>query len=51
LEDFEVIRGFITDSDFSEDVKEALMAAIALEMQGKPITDYSALVKKMSGKD
>ena len=48
LADFEIIRDFVSASEFSEDLKEALMEAIALEMQGKPIADYSALVKKMS---
>jgi hypothetical protein len=51
MEDFEVIRRFVAESDFSEDIKEALMQAIALEVQGKPVSDYSALVKKMAAGD
>jgi hypothetical protein len=48
LADFEIIRDFVSASEFSNEVKEALMEAIALEIQGKPIADYSALVKKMA---
>jgi hypothetical protein len=48
MEDFEVIRRFVTDSDFSEEIKEALMQSIAFEVQGKPVSDYLALVKKMA---
>jgi hypothetical protein len=51
MEDFEVIRRFVADSDFSAEIKEALMQAIALEVQGKPVSDYSALVKKMVARD
>jgi hypothetical protein len=51
MEDFEVIRRFVAESDFSEEIKEALMQAIALEIQGKPVSEYSALVKKMAGRD
>ena len=43
-----MIREFVTNSDFSDDLKVALMEAIALEIQGKPLADYSRLVKKMS---
>lgn len=51
MEDFEVIRRFVAESDFSEDIKEALMQAIALEVLGKPVSEYSALVKKMATRD
>jgi hypothetical protein len=50
LADFEIIRDFVSASEFSDDLKDALMEAIALEMQGKPLGEYSALVKKMSAK-
>ena len=45
-----MIREFVSESDFSDDLKDALMEAIALEMQGKPLTDFSMLVKKLSSK-
>ena len=48
MEDFEVIRRFVTESDFSEEIKEALMQSIALEVQGKPVSDYLSLVKQMA---
>lgn len=51
MEDFEVIRRFVAESEFSEEIKEALMQAIALELQGKPISEYSALVKKMATRE
>lgn len=51
MEDFEVIRRFVAESDFSEEIKDALMQAIALEVQGRPVSDYSALVKKMAVRD
>ncbi len=51
MEDFEVIRRFVSESDFSEDIKEALMQAIALEFQGKPVSEYLALVKKLAARD
>lgn len=50
MADFEIIRDFVSASEFSDDLKDALMEAIALEMQGKPLGEYSALVKKMSAK-
>ena len=50
MEDFEVIRRFVAESDFSEEIKDALMQAIALEVQGRPVSDYSALVKKMAAR-
>ncbi len=48
MEDFEVIRRFVTESEFSAEIKDALMQAIALEVQGKPVSDYLALIKKMT---
>ena len=48
MEDFEVIRRFVTESEFSPEIKDALMQAIALEVQGKPVSDYLALIKKMA---
>lgn len=46
MEDFEVIRRFVSESDFSKEIKDALMQSIALEVQGKPVSEYLALVKK-----
>ena len=51
MEDFGVIRRFVTESEFSAEIKEALMQAIALEVQGKPVSEYSTLVKKMAAGD
>ena len=51
MEDFEVIRRFVAESEFSNDIKEALMQAIALEALGKPVSEYLALVKKMAVRD
>ena len=48
MEDFEVIRRFVTESDFEPQIKQALMDSIALEAQGKPLSDYQALVRKMA---
>jgi len=51
MEDFEVIRRFVTESDFNPDIKEALMQSIALEVQGKPVSDYLALIKKIAAEN
>lgn len=48
MEDFEVIRRFVSESDFSEPIKQALMESIALEAQGRALSDYQALVKRIS---
>ena len=48
MEDFEIIRRFVSESDFSADIKEALMQSIALEVQGKEVSDYLALVKQLA---
>jgi len=48
MEDFEVIRRFVTESEFSAEIKEALMQSIALEVQGRPVSDYLALIKQMA---
>lgn len=48
MEDFEVIRRFVTESDFDLEIKQALIDLIALEAQGKPISDYHALVKRLA---
>ena len=48
MEDFEIIRRFVSESDFSADIKEALMQSIALEVKGKEVSDYLALVKQLA---
>lgn len=48
MEDFEVIRRFVSESEFSAEIKEALMQSIALEVQGKAVGDYLSLVKQMA---
>ncbi|WP_190277080.1 hypothetical protein [Candidatus Planktophila versatilis] len=48
MSDFEVIRSFVSNSDFSEEIKEALMQCIALEIQDAGPTEYLNLVKKLS---
>lgn len=48
MEDYSVIRKFVADSNFPEEIKSALMECIALEIQGKPIGDYSSLVRKLA---
>ena len=48
MEDYSVIRKFVADSSFPEEIKSALMECIVLEIQGKPIGDYSNLVKKLA---
>jgi hypothetical protein len=44
----EVIRRFVTESEFSSEIKAALMQCIALEVQGKPVGEYLTLVKQMA---
>lgn len=51
MDEFEVIRKFVADSDFSAEVKDALMQSIALEIQGKPVSEYLALVKKLAARN
>jgi hypothetical protein len=48
MEDYSVIRKFVADSSFTDEVKNALMECIVLEIQGKPISDYANLVKKIA---
>lgn len=48
MEDYSVIRKFVADSSFPEEIKNALMECIVLEIQGKPISDFANLVKKLA---
>jgi len=48
MEDYSVIRKFVDESNFSVEIKQALMECIGYEIQGKPISDYSNLVKKIA---
>jgi hypothetical protein len=48
VEDYSVIRKFVAESNFSEEIKRALMECIGYEIQGKPLSDYSNLVKKIA---
>jgi hypothetical protein len=48
MEDYSVIRKFVAESNFSEEIKRALMECIGLEIQGKPLSDYSNLVRKIA---
>lgn len=48
MEDFEVIKKFISESEFSDEIKDALLQAISLENLGRPVSDYSALVRKIA---
>lgn len=48
MSDFEVIRSFVSESDFSEEIKDALMQCIALEIQDAGPSEYLNLVRKLS---
>lgn len=48
MSDFEVIKSFVSNSDFPELIKEALMQSIALEIQDAGPTEYLNLVKKLA---
>jgi hypothetical protein len=50
MSDFEVIKSFVSNSDFSEEIKDALMQCIALEIQDAGPSEYLSLVKKLTGK-
>ena len=39
MEDYSVIRKFVAESNFSEEIKRALMECIGYEIQGKPLSD------------
>jgi hypothetical protein len=50
MEDFSMLRKFIEDSDFTEEIKDALLKSIMLEMQGSPaLSDYTKLVTQLAG--
>jgi hypothetical protein len=43
LDDVDLVRNFITESEFPVNVKETLIAAIQLERLGRPISEYQNL--------
>ena len=47
-EDIELVRNFVKDSDFSDEIKDALLRALMLEKLNKPETDFDRLVKEIS---
>jgi hypothetical protein len=47
-DDIELVRNFVKDSEFSDEIKEALLRALMLEKLNKPETDFDRLVKEIS---
>jgi hypothetical protein len=47
-DDIELVRNFVKDSEFSEEIKDALLRALMLEKLNKPETDFDRLVKEIS---
>ncbi len=47
-DDIELVRNFVKDSEFSDEIKEALLRALMLEKSNKPETDFDRLVKEIS---
>ncbi len=48
MDDLEVIRQFINESDFDEEIKLALLECIAIEYKGGSTSDYNQLLKRIS---
>jgi hypothetical protein len=47
-DDIELVRNFVKESDFSDEIKDALLRALMLEKLNKPETEFDRLVKEIS---
>ena len=47
-DDTELVKNFVKDSDFSEEIKSVLLQALILERLSKPETEFDRLVKKVA---
>jgi|LauGreDrversion4_2_1035121.scaffolds.fasta_scaffold1295278_2 hypothetical protein len=48
MEQFQMLRSFIENSDFMPEIKSALLETIVLAYEGKPISAYATLVKNLA---
>ncbi len=49
MDDLEIIKQFIGESNFDEATKTALTECIVIEFKGGATSEYNALLKKLSG--
>jgi hypothetical protein len=49
-DDIELVRNFVMESEFSDEIKDALLKALILEKLNKPETEFDRLVKEISDK-
>ena len=47
-DDIELVRNFVKDSDFSDEIKDALLRALLLEKLNKPETEFDRLIKEIT---
>lgn len=48
IDDTELVKNFVKESEFSEEIKSALLQALTLEKLSKPETEFDRLVKKIA---
>jgi hypothetical protein len=48
MEQFQMLRSFIENSDFKAEIKSALLETIVLAYEGKPISAYAILIKNLA---
>lgn len=48
MEQFQMLRSFIENSNFKPEIKDALLETIILAYENKPISAYATLVKNLA---
>jgi len=48
MDDIEVIRKFVSESDLTEDIKNALIECIAIDVRSGTQSDYQNLLSKLT---
>ena len=48
MDDIDLVRKFVIDSDFPEHIKDALLKCLTLERLGKAETEFDKIIKTMA---
>lgn len=49
-DDIELVRNFVKESDFSDEIKDALLRALTLEKLNRPETVFDRLVMEIAAR-
>jgi hypothetical protein len=48
MEEFQILRSFIENSDFTPEIKAALYQTVILAYENRPVSAYGNLVKELA---